>query len=395
MQVRLGAGHQSFALARNGAHSDTILDFRSIYFGGEMSGDQEVPANNSAKSGSFTGSLNFDQTRFAFRIETDGIDYDGEQTADPQDNMTDMHIHGAPPGVSGGVIFAFRFDSETAINATTEVVTGGWDTADGLAGALLADLKAGRTYFNIHTAQFSAGEIRGQILSVDEGRDRIDLRDVNIGSFATLRDVTSTVQGDAVIRTFFNGEASSIRLDGVSEAELKAGFFRFGGGGDQTISGTAGRDDLFGGGGDDGVNGGGGNDRIWGESGDDNLQGQSGRDVINGGGGTDRLSGGFGADRFDFNALTDSGTTSATADLIRDLGLGDHIDLSTIDAKAGTAGNQKFAFIGEDSFSAEGQVRIDVGATRTVIAINTTGQGGAEMLIKVNGAGVAEGDFIL
>lgn len=395
MQVRLGAGHQSFALARNGAHSDTIVDFRSIYFGGPMSGEQEVPANNSDATGTITGALNFDRTRFGFRLDVTGIDLDGEQTPSPPDDMTDMHIHGGVPGVSGPPIFAFRGDAETAINAVQSVVTGGWDAAEGLSGSNLDNLLGGNTYFNIHTAQFGGGEIRGQILAVDQGRDRIDLREVNIGSLAALRDVTRTVQGDAVITTFFNGEASSIRLDGVGEAELRAAFFRFGGGGDQTIAGTGGRDDLFGGGGDDAISGGGGNDRMWGEAGDDTLRGQAGRDVLTGGAGADRLGGGLGADRFDFNALTESGKTVAAADRIRDLGLGDRIDLSTIDAMDGTGGNQAFTFIGETAFSAEGQVRVSEGATATVIAINTTGQGGAEMLIKVNGVGLAEGDFIL
>lgn len=410
-KITLGAGHQNFVLTR-AARNDTIVDFRSIYFGNNLSGAQEVPANNSDASGSFTAALNFDHTRFTFRLKLNGIDLDGDQTAASADNMSDMHIHGAPPGVSGPPIFAFRTDAETSLIAATGVVRGGWDASEDLSGDFLSDLLEGKTYFNIHTVQFSGGEIRGQILRVDQGLDRIDLRQLNIGSLATLREVTSDVQGDAVIRTIFNGEVSNLRLDGVSEAELRNAHFIFGGGGDQTVNGRALADDLFGGNGQDAIAGRGGNDRLWGEigndrlsggigndeinggAGDDTIQGQSGRDLINGGAGMDELSGGPGADRFDFNALSDSGKTAPTSDLILDFGNGDRIDLSTIDARPGGA-DQAFDFIGAAAFTAAGQARVTESATASFVAINTIGRGGAEMLIRVDGLGLAEGDFIL
>ena len=57
----------------------------------------------------------------------------------------------------------------------------------------------------------------------------IDLAELNIGSLATLRAITSNQGGDAVIRTLFDGEASSLRIDGVSESELLASHFVFAG----------------------------------------------------------------------------------------------------------------------------------------------------------------------
>ena len=395
MNVTLGSGRQNFVLERNGPQNDTIRDFRSTYFANVLDGGQEAPPTSATATGTYTAALNFAHTRFAFALDLTGIDLDGNRTGDPDDDMTDMHIHGAPPGSSGGVIFFFRSDSETVVDAAAGTVTGGWDAADGLTGGNLSALLAGNTYFNIHTSEFTGGAIRGQIIAADQGNDRIDLRQVNIGSLSTLQAVTSEIGGDAVIRVLFDGEASTIRLDGVGKADLRAGFFLFGGGGDQTLAGTGGADDLFGGAGGDGLSGGAGNDRLWGESGGDTLGGGGGIDILTGGTGQDRLTGGSAGDRFDFNAVNDSAKTAADADLIADLGLGDRIDLKTIDAQAGTGGNQAFAFIGDEAFSAEGQVRVTETATHSIVAINTAGIGGAEMVIRVVGHGLAEGDFIL
>ncbi|CAN5394607.1 hypothetical protein BH10PSE7_BH10PSE7_19550 [soil metagenome] len=395
MTITLGTGRQNLVLARNGSHNDTVLDFRSMYFANTLSGSQEAPATAATATGTFTAALNFAHTRFAFTVNLDGIDLDGDQTAAIPDNMTDMHIHGAPAGVSGGVIFGFRNDAETGVNAATGTVTGGWDAADGLTGGNLTALLGEDSYFNIHTSQFPGGAIRGQILAADAGNDRIDLRDVNIGSFSTLQAVTSEVQGDALIRVKFNGALSAIRLDGVGKDDLKAGYFLFGGGGDQVVAGTGKADDLFGGAGGDRLSGGNGADRLWGETGNDTIAAGGGNDTLTGGDGQDRLAGFGGADHFDFNELTESARTSATTDVITDFGIGDRIDLRTIDAKAGIAGNQAFHFIGEDAFFAEGQIRVSETETATIVYINTDGKNGIEMMIKVVGHGIAAGDFLL
>lgn len=77
-----------------------------------------------------------------------------------------------------------------------------------------------------------------------------------------------------------------------------------------------------------------------------------------GGAGSDVLEGGDGTDRFDFNALIDSGTAANTRDAINGFAhLGDLIDVASIDASAGLAGNNAFSFIGSNGFAAEGPIR--------------------------------------
>jgi Ca2+-binding RTX toxin-like protein len=114
-----------------------------------------------------------------------------------------------------------------------------------------------------------------------------------------------------------------------------------GGAGRDYIKGTAGTNVLSGG---DGLT-----DYLLGLGGNDTLDGGPGTDVLFGGAGKDLLTGGPGQDGFVFTALSDSGITAPTRDLVADFEQGiDHIDLNLMDAnKTNAAGtNDAFTFIG-------------------------------------------------
>jgi VCBS repeat-containing protein len=79
-----------------------------------------------------------------------------------------------------------------------------------------------------------------------------------------------------------------------------------GGGGKDTLTGTAGADLLLAQSNNDTLTGGDGNDLLCGDSGGDILSGGGGDDSLGGGSGTDRLTGGPGADRFSGGSGTDT-----------------------------------------------------------------------------------------
>ncbi len=87
------------------------------------------------------------------------------------------------------------------------------------------------------------------------------------------------------------------------------------------------------------------NNRLAGNTGNNVLKGGAGNDLLIGGLGKDTLSGGLGADVFDFNAVTETGATAASCDIVVDFssGQGDKIDLSDIDANAGVRANNAFS----------------------------------------------------
>lgn len=126
------------------------------------------------------------------------------------------------------------------------------------------------------------------------------------------------------------------------------------------------------------------------------LRGNTGHDTIDGGAGSDTMIGGGGKDIFDFNALSDMGTTRLTWDVISDFVRGqDKIDLSSLDANTATDADD--AFVGRllapaANFTKAGQLKLVSG----VLYGNTDLDATAEFAIQLNGvAKLSANDFIL
>ena len=155
-----------------------------------------------------------------------------------------------------------------------------------------------------------------------------------------------------------------------------------------TLVGNGAANILDGAAGDDLLQGMAGNDSLYGRAGNDRLEGGDGTDLLIGGAGRDILAGGAGGDRFDFDAAGDSMVGSG--DQILDFGVGDRIDLSTIDAKSGTKKNDAFQFIGNAAFTgAAGQLRYEV------VDLAGTADDYTRILGDVNGDKVADFEIIL
>lgn len=403
-----GAGHDSFVYFRS--QTDTVVtDFGSTYFAGPIAGAQEVPPIVSAGSGAFTGVLNRTQTKFDFTATVSNLDF-AQQTPSTIDNITAAHFHRAAPGVSGGVVYGFfglpnnELDGETTVNPASGVITGQWDANEGNAGATLTSqipfLLTNQTYINFHTAVFPAGEIRGQVVAQDLGLDRIDLRDAHIGDFATAQLVMRDVSGSVHITTVFNGQASTMILQGVPLSAVTAADFIFSDSTNTTVAGTANADDLFGAGGADALFGDNGADRLWGGLGDDNLSGgdgndtalaQAGGDTVDGGAGADVVQGNAGADSVMGGAGNDSVYGGRDADTVFGDAGDDRLsgDLG-LDVMLGGAGADRFAFgagSGRDwavdfSFAAGDRILLPTGTAYTVSAL------GGSTLIDLGGGDV-------
>ncbi len=178
-----------------------------------------------------------------------------------------------------------------------------------------------------------------------------------------------------------------------------------GNGGNNSITGNGANNRLNGGAGNDRLDGGAGNDTELGGTGTDTVVGGAGNDSLNGGSGIDTLVGGAGKDSmtggtdsrdvFDFNAITETGRTSATADTINDFKhLVDKIDLSTIDANSGHAGNDAFTQLlsVRATFNQAGQLQLK----GDVLYGNTDSDSAAEFAIHLTGVtSVSLGDFVL
>ncbi|MFO1091034.1 MAG: M10 family metallopeptidase C-terminal domain-containing protein [Hyphomicrobiales bacterium] len=143
------------------------------------------------------------------------------------------------------------------------------------------------------------------------------------------------------------------------------------------------------------ITGGAGNDHLQGLAGDDVLRGGSGNDVLIGGIGTDELWGGAGADRFDFDTIADS-RPGSQMDVIQDFVSGvDKIDLSTIDANTGRAGDQAFTRVDVFTGLAGQLTAVKVGSD-VIVSGDINGDRLADFQIKLASvAAITAADFIL
>ena len=117
-----------------------VLNFHAALTGGE-----EVPPNDSAGTGTVEATFDTDSKVFAWTITYEGLT--GDATA--------AHFHGpADPGVAAGPVVPIE-------GALASPIKGEATLDDTQA----ADLQAGKWYFNVHTAQYPDGELRGQVMA--------------------------------------------------------------------------------------------------------------------------------------------------------------------------------------------------------------------------------------
>jgi hypothetical protein len=109
-----------------------------------LTGSQETPPNQSTGIGSGTFTVNPFTRAVAGRDSWAGV------------TATDSHIHNAAPGTAGAIVIRGTVttgdNGQLVINSSTP-----------LADNLLVAFMQGNLYYNVHSATFPAGEIRGQL----------------------------------------------------------------------------------------------------------------------------------------------------------------------------------------------------------------------------------------
>lgn len=130
----------------------------------KMSSYLEVPSLSTTARGKIEARI--DNSTIAYKLTYSGLESDAAVA----------HIHFAQPSVNGAVVaFLCGGGGKPACPARAGTVSGTIGTADvtamaaaqgiaaGEIGELIAAMKAGFTYANVHTATFGGGELRGQI----------------------------------------------------------------------------------------------------------------------------------------------------------------------------------------------------------------------------------------
>jgi hypothetical protein len=157
----LGAG--SYAIAGGGSKQ-----FR----GSPLVGYEENPDISTVATGSFDARLSDDGTKLRYRLSYSGL----------EGNVTQAHVHFAKYGVNGGISFWLcETEGVQSPSATTPAcplpggeVEGEITAAEVIGpagqgieamnlGEILAAMRAGHAYANVHSSKWPGGEIRAQI----------------------------------------------------------------------------------------------------------------------------------------------------------------------------------------------------------------------------------------
>ena len=329
-----------------------------------MNGAQEVPTP-SGSSATGLGTVIFDDVAVtaSYVVTVTGVDFgpvlgQPAQTANPNDNVTALHVHNAPPGANGGHALGLiapgndaNFAAVINPNGST-TFSGLWDASDASGSintyaAALAGAAVGSSvdlYVNLHTSGFPGGEIRGQWVCIAD-------------------DNANNVAGT---------------------------------GGADILPGLGGNDTINGFGANDRVLGGDSRDRLTGGNGIDTLQGGTGKDSLRGDAGGDNLAGGGGKDKFIFQLISDSLTTARDSIFDFNSGAGETIDVSAIDARPSAVGDQAFLLVAAFGGN-EGEAVLTFlgGPNKTTLELDTNGDGVGDFELIINGDQTGAVGFVL
>ena len=179
----------------------TVLMFSAVaradqlVFTTTLTGSQEVPPSGSAGIGSALVTLDTVTNLLTVNVSFAGL---GSPTIA-------SHIHCcAPPGTNAMVATAvptfpgfplgvttgtylMTFDLTVASTYNPAFITAHGGTVAGAQAAFTTGLISGLTYLNIHTSQFTGGEIRGQLQAVPEPASLFLLSSGIVGAVGALR----------------------------------------------------------------------------------------------------------------------------------------------------------------------------------------------------------------
>lgn len=122
----------------------------------QLAGDQETPPVTTTATATGVFVLSADQATLSFDVTAIGL----------SGPATSAHFHSAPIGVMGGVVF--DVSGSIVGDAQTTTIVGTTSLSEWSLDEAATALLSGNVYFNIHTADHAAGEIRGQLIADEE-----------------------------------------------------------------------------------------------------------------------------------------------------------------------------------------------------------------------------------
>ncbi|MEO6014720.1 MAG: CHRD domain-containing protein [Devosia sp.] len=160
-----------------------------------LTGTDEVPANDSTATGMLEGTFDTDTNILTYSVTYSGLS--GDATA--------AHFHGpAAPGEKAP-------PSLPVDGALNSPISGTATLSDGQE----TDLLAGHWYFNVHTAKFPDGEIRGQVM---QGVSTDTSTDSSMSSMSDMSSSEMMSSSSEPATSSLSSSLSSVASSALSEA---------------------------------------------------------------------------------------------------------------------------------------------------------------------------------
>lgn len=126
-------------------------------YGGPMTGAQENPPVATAATGQGTAVISADGSTITYIVTYSGL----------SGTVNAAHIHTGATGSNGGVILPLTAGPSPMVGTLTSANFSASGSITSFPQAVAA-IRAGTTYFNLHTTANPSGEIRGQILAAGD-----------------------------------------------------------------------------------------------------------------------------------------------------------------------------------------------------------------------------------
>ena len=161
----------------NGEQGNGNRGKNSFHVSARLIGYQEVPAQSTVANGKFTAVIDTEANTITWRLRYDAL----------EGTVTQSHVHFGQMGVNGGISFFLCTNAGNGPAGTqacpappadiSGVITadqiigpaavppaiGGQGIEPGAIGEIIAAIRAGVAYANVHSSKWPAGEIRGQL----------------------------------------------------------------------------------------------------------------------------------------------------------------------------------------------------------------------------------------
>ena len=170
-----------------------------INFSATLTGTAETPPNDATGTGTLSATLDTDAKTLTWAITYDGLT--GPATA--------AHFHGpAAEGEKAPPVVPIEGELTSPIDGSVT-----------LSDAQEADLEAGLWYFNVHTAQYPDGELRGQVMQAGTGMSS-EMSSSEMSSSEMSSSEMSSMASDTT--SSMMSDASSAMPDASASADVSA-----------------------------------------------------------------------------------------------------------------------------------------------------------------------------